>query len=127
MVLRVRGVIAQGRLRQGHLPTEVLEVVLEVEALIEVRGAPEAVNPIGILHQEVATIVLQEVKVQEVAEAIEVRGAVPEVRAAMQEVPVVVPEVRGAAQEVLAALQDHHLVVGHLQVEVVEEDNNSQS
>jgi hypothetical protein len=87
-----------------------------VEALIEAQEVVlETINLIEVLHQEVATIVLQEVEVpvQEVAEAIEVL--------------VVDPEVRAAVQEVLAALQDHHLVVGHLQVEVAEEDNNSQS
>lgn len=129
MVQRVRGVIPQGQLRQGHLPTEVLEVVLAVEVHIEaLEAALEIINPIEVLHQEVAAIVQEaEVQVQEAAEAIEVLVVVPEARAAMQEVPEVVPEVRGAVQEVLAALQDHHLVVGHLQVEVAEEDNNSQS
>ena len=72
-----------GVLHQELALIEVLEVELEVEARIEVRGAaPEAVNPIEVLHQEVAVIVLQEVEVlvQEVAEAIEVLAVVPEAR-----------------------------------------------
>ena len=119
MVQRVHGV-PQDQLRQGHQPTEVQEVALEVEALIEVRGAiPEAANPIGVLRQEVATLVLQEVEVL-------VQGVVEATK-----VLVVVPEVQAAVQEVQAALQDHHQVVDHLvedhlQVEVAE-DNNSQS
>ncbi len=82
VVQQVHGV-PQDQLLQGHLLIEVQEVELEVEALIEVRGAaPEAVNPIEVLHQEVTVIVLQEVEVpvQEVAEAIKVLAVVPEVR-----------------------------------------------
>lgn len=111
------------------LRTEVQVVVREVEARTEALEAVlETINPIDVLHHEVAAIVQEvEVLVQEVAEAIEVLVVVPEVQVAVQEVLVVVPEVRVAAREVLAALQDHHLAEDHLQGEVAEEDNNSQS
>ncbi len=114
MVQRVE--VQQDQQHLEHRPTEVLEVVLEVVVLIEVLEVvlEAAQNPIEVQHQEVAVIDLQEVEAQaEVAAAIEVL--------------VVAQEARAVVQEVLAVLQDHLLAEGHLQVEVVDEDNNSQS
>jgi len=120
VVQRVRGVIPQGQLRQGHLPTEVLEVVLVVEVHIEaLEAALEIINPIEVLHQEAAAIDLQEAEVQ--VQEVVVIG-----------VPVAALEVLVAVRGVRVVLLDHHLevdprVVVDLLLEEVVEDNNSQS